>query len=121
MPAPAPADPTANRICDSFGIVWQSEETFGAKGYRWAVLRVGHGVGEHFDVVRLWDGIATRVGQSYSESDAIAEAEQRTTATYRAHAALTCNAEASDGNRDDASFAYCDLPHAHAGDHHYAI
>lgn len=30
-----------------------------------------------------------------------------------------CDHEVFDGNRDDPSYAYCDLPYAHAGDHHY--
>lgn len=32
----------------------------------------------------------------------------------------TCSHEVWDGNQDDPSFAYCDLPRAHAGDHHYS-
>lgn len=28
-----------------------------------------------------------------------------------------CHFEVSDGNVDDPSYAYCGLPHAHAGDH----
>ena len=33
--------------------------------------------------------------------------------------AATCKHEVCDGNQDDPSYAYCDLPFAHAGGHHY--
>lgn len=29
----------------------------------------------------------------------------------------TCGFEICDGNRDDPSYAYCGLPHGHAGEH----
>jgi len=32
-----------------------------------------------------------------------------------------CNHEISDGNFDDPSYAYCDLPANHAGEHHYSL
>ena len=32
---------------------------------------------------------------------------------------MTCNHETCDGNFDDPSYAYCNLPHAHAGEHEY--
>ena len=33
----------------------------------------------------------------------------------------TCDHETWDGNVDDPSFAYCDLPANHAGPHHYSL
>ena len=32
-----------------------------------------------------------------------------------------CGHEICDGNQDDPSYAYCDLPFAHAGPHHYSL
>lgn len=31
-----------------------------------------------------------------------------------------CNHEIFDGNVDDPSYAFCYLPHGHAGEHHYS-
>ncbi len=30
-----------------------------------------------------------------------------------------CNHETADGNQDDPTLYYCDLPAGHAGEHHY--
>jgi hypothetical protein len=32
-----------------------------------------------------------------------------------------CDKEIWDGNHDDPSYAYCDLPVNHAGEHHYSL
>lgn len=37
------------------------------------------------------------------------------------YVAPVCDFEAFDGNEDDPSYAYCDLPHAHAGPHHFVF
>ena len=34
---------------------------------------------------------------------------------------IACNAEVSDGNADDPSYAYCGHPFGHAGPHHYSL
>ena len=33
----------------------------------------------------------------------------------------TCRHELWDGNVDDPSYAYCDMPSSHAGPHHYSL
>jgi len=42
-----------------------------------------------------------------------------TTTTHTINPNNRCWAETTDGNRDDPTYFYCDLPANHAGDHNY--